>query len=205
MRLLLRAVSPELLLLANTTYGCRGRLGPKILLIPTGYIKMSVYDMSKILYVGPYTFMSIVCWYINSKTCVKRPLSKRSRMVFNANYRFMHVKNIAREHSAILSTFIKLPFGINIFILSIFEWPFYTGFLLQWFNILSWSLVVDFSYTEQNGLGLLAEYATKYQEEKERETEKEKEKAKEREKEKEKLEKTKKKRKTEGTLYQISV
>ena len=32
------------------------------------------------------------------------------------------------EHSAILSTFIKLPFVIKIFILSIFEWPFYTGF-----------------------------------------------------------------------------
>ena len=27
-----------------------------------------------------------------------------------------------------LSTFIKLPFVIKIFILSIFEWPFYTGF-----------------------------------------------------------------------------
>ena len=32
------------------------------------------------------------------------------------------------EHSAILLTFIKLPFVIKIFILSIFEWPFYTGF-----------------------------------------------------------------------------
>ena len=32
------------------------------------------------------------------------------------------------EHSAILSTFIKLPFAIKIFILSIFQWPFYTGF-----------------------------------------------------------------------------
>ena len=31
------------------------------------------------------------------------------------------------EHSAILLTFIKLPFVIKIFILSIFEWPFYTG------------------------------------------------------------------------------
>ena len=29
------------------------------------------------------------------------------------------------EHSAILATFIKLPVVINIFILSIFEWPFY--------------------------------------------------------------------------------
>ena len=32
------------------------------------------------------------------------------------------------EHSAILSTFIKLPFVIKIFVLSNFEWPFYTGF-----------------------------------------------------------------------------
>ena len=31
-------------------------------------------------------------------------------------------------HSAILPTFIKLPFVIKLFILSIFEWPFYTGF-----------------------------------------------------------------------------
>ena len=30
------------------------------------------------------------------------------------------------EHSAILSTFIKLPFVIKIFVLSFFEWPFYT-------------------------------------------------------------------------------
>ena len=34
------------------------------------------------------------------------------------------------EHSAILSTFIKLLFVIKIFILSIFEWPFYTDFTL---------------------------------------------------------------------------
>ena len=32
------------------------------------------------------------------------------------------------EHSVILSTFIKLPIVIKIFVLSIFEWPFYTGF-----------------------------------------------------------------------------
>ena len=44
-----------------------------------------------------------------------------------ANYRLMQVKSIA-EWSAILYTFIKLPFVIKIFILSIFEWPFYTGF-----------------------------------------------------------------------------
>ena len=43
----------------------------------------------------------------------------------------MQVKSIAEcplEHSAILSTFRKLPFHITIFVLSIFEWPIYTGF-----------------------------------------------------------------------------
>ena len=32
------------------------------------------------------------------------------------------------EYSALLSAFIKLPFVIKTFVLSIFEWPFYTGF-----------------------------------------------------------------------------
>ena len=32
------------------------------------------------------------------------------------------------EHSATLLTFIKLPFVIKIFVLSIFEWPLMTGF-----------------------------------------------------------------------------
>ena len=36
-----------------------------------------------------------------------------------------------REHSAILSTFIKLPFVIKICVLSIFEGPFYTGFTVE--------------------------------------------------------------------------
>ena len=37
------------------------------------------------------------------------------------------------EHSAILLTFIKLPLVIKIFVLSIFEWPFYTGFTVYFF------------------------------------------------------------------------
>ena len=41
----------------------------------------------------------------------------------------MQVNSIAEwEHSAILLTCIKPPFVINIFVLSIFRWPFYTGF-----------------------------------------------------------------------------
>ena len=37
------------------------------------------------------------------------------------------------KHSAILSTFINLPIVIKIFVLSIFEWPFYIGFTVQTF------------------------------------------------------------------------
>ena len=44
----------------------------------------------------------------------------------------MQVKSIVEcskgEHSAILLTFIKLPFVIKTFVLSIVEWLFYTGF-----------------------------------------------------------------------------
>ena len=63
-----------------------------------------------------------------SKTCVKWPLSKRLKIGFhdqfslNAGQKYCWM--LQGEHSAILMTFIKLPFVI----LSIFEWPFCTGF-----------------------------------------------------------------------------
>ena len=37
---------------------------------------------------------------------------------------------LQREHHAILSTFIKLPFVIKLFVLSIFEWPPKTVFTI---------------------------------------------------------------------------
>ena len=67
-----------------------------------------------------------------SKTCVKQPLSKRPKIGFqdqlslNAGQKYCRM--LQGEHSAILLTFIKLPFVIKIFVLSIFEWPFYTSF-----------------------------------------------------------------------------
>ena len=42
------------------------------------------------------------------------------------------------EHSVILSTFIKLPFVIKIFVLSTLEWPFYTGFTEHTFPSMQW-------------------------------------------------------------------
>ena len=64
------------------------------------------------------------------KSTIKPVLSDHSqkdrKLVFNTNYDFMQVKS--SEHSAILLTFIKLPFVIKMLVLSIFEGPFYTGF-----------------------------------------------------------------------------
>ena len=63
---------------------------------------------------------------------------KDRKLVFKIIYHSMQVKSIAecspwsflqREHSTILLTFIKLPF--MIFVLSIFEWPFYSGFTVH--------------------------------------------------------------------------
>ena len=42
----------------------------------------------------------------------------------------MHSRMLPFEHSAILLTCIKLPFVIKIFVLSIFEWPFYRDFTI---------------------------------------------------------------------------
>ena len=67
-----------------------------------------------------------------SKTCLKLPLLRRPKICFqdqlslNAGQKYCRM--LPFQHSAILSTFIKLPFVIKIFVLSIFEWSFYTGF-----------------------------------------------------------------------------
>ena len=86
---------------------------------------------------------------IYSKTRVKWPLSKgpkigfQDQLLLNAGQKYCRMlqgdqlslnagqkycRMLQGEHSAILSTFIKLPFVNKICVLSIFEWPFYTGF-----------------------------------------------------------------------------
>ena len=46
------------------------------------------------------------------------------------------------EHSAILSTSIKLPFSIKILVLSIFKWPLKTCFTVHYFDKLFDAFVV---------------------------------------------------------------
>ena len=66
-----------------------------------------------------------------SKTCVKQPPKIGFREQLPLNVGQIYCRMLQGEHSAILSTFIKLPFVIKIFVLSIFEWPFYTGFTVS--------------------------------------------------------------------------
>ena len=67
-----------------------------------------------------------------SKTGLKPPLKRRSKIGFqdqlslNAGQKYCRM--LQGEHSAMLSTFIKLPFAIKICVLSVFEWPLKTGF-----------------------------------------------------------------------------
>ena len=72
---------------------------------------------------------------IYSKTCVKRPLPKRPKIGFQDQLSLYagqkHCRMPKGGHSAILLTFIKLPFVIKIFVVSVFEWPFYTVFTVH--------------------------------------------------------------------------
>ena len=81
--------------------------------------------------------MYIVFHFLNfifdySKTHLKRPLKKKTKNWFSrpiiAECRSKVLQNALMEHSAILSTFIKLPFVFKTFVLSFFEWLFKTGF-----------------------------------------------------------------------------
>ena len=59
----------------------------------------------------------VVFYCTYSKTCLKRPLKKdqkigfQDRLLLSAGQKYCRV--LIREHSAILSTFIKLPFTIK--------------------------------------------------------------------------------------------
>ena len=67
-----------------------------------------------------------------SKTCLKRPLKKKTKIGFqyqlllNAGQKYCRM--LQWKHSAILLTFFKLP---KMFALSIFEWLLKTGFTVN--------------------------------------------------------------------------
>ena len=57
---------------------------------------------------------------VNSKACVKRLTSKRPKKGFKDWLSLNAGQKLPLEHSAMLSTFIKLPVVIKIFVFSIF-------------------------------------------------------------------------------------
>ena len=80
-----------------------------------------------------------ICSFKGINTSTVKPVfidhSKRTqkfglqyRLSLNAGQKYCRMLQV--EHSAILSTFIKLPFVIKIYVLYIFEWPLKTGFTI---------------------------------------------------------------------------
>ena len=57
---------------------------------------------------------------------MKTEIGFKDQFLLNAGQKYCRM--LQGEHSAILSTLIKLPFVIKTFVLSIFEWPLKTGF-----------------------------------------------------------------------------
>ena len=71
----------------------------------------------------------------------------QDQLLLNAGQKYCRM--LQREHSAILSTCIKLPHGFKTFVLSVFEWPLKTAFtvfvqLIQLFSVF-WTLKSTFS------------------------------------------------------------
>ena len=66
-----------------------------------------------------------------SITCEKQTLSNfQYQLSLNAGQKYCRMPKV--ENFAILSIFVKLQIDIKIFVLSIFEWPFYTGFTVPY-------------------------------------------------------------------------
>ena len=60
--------------------------------------------------------MSKIACILYCKTCLKRALKKEDHLTLNAGQKYCKMRQ--GEHSAILLTFIKIPFVIKIFVLS---------------------------------------------------------------------------------------
>ena len=104
---------------------------PKVALILVSLICENLIFYTIMQWKGRCAFPIISKTY--SETCVKRPLSKRPKIAFqdqlSLNVGQKYCRMLQGKHSALLSIFIyKLPFVIKIFVLSIFEWPFYTDY-----------------------------------------------------------------------------
>ena len=77
---------------------------------------------------------------------MKTKIGFQDRLPLNAGQKFCRM--LQGEHSAILSTLIKLPIAFKTFVLPIFEWPLKTGFTV-------YQLLTPFAYKHSFCLFLL--------------------------------------------------
>ena len=91
-----------------------------------------LFNETVLRFIFTFTIVYFLAEFMYSKTCLKRSLKRRSKIGFqdrlSLNAGHQYCRMLQGEHSSILSTFIKLPFVFNTFVLSIFEWPLKTGF-----------------------------------------------------------------------------
>ena len=71
-------------------------------------------------------FSLLLCEKRYSKNLCKKAALKKTINWFSRPV-IAYCRSKVLQNAAILPSFIKLPFVIKIFVLSIFEWPFYTG------------------------------------------------------------------------------
>ena len=72
-----------------------------------------------------YFFQTIVKPVLSGHSKRRPQIGFQDQLSLNECLKYSRM--LQEEHSAILSTFVKLPFVIKIFVLSIFEWPLKTG------------------------------------------------------------------------------
>ena len=87
---------------------------------PAKHLSKTQAELLPTVYTSTYL---LITEYSKTGHSNRRPIiGFQYRLSLNAGQKYCK-----REHSAILSTFIKLPFAFKTFIWSIFEWPLKTG------------------------------------------------------------------------------
>ena len=88
-----------------------------------------------------WNLLYFILLIVYSKTCPEQSLKTNTKIGFQdqllLNKGQTYCRMLQWEHSAILLTFIKLPFVIKTFVLSIFEWPLKTDFNVHVYSNLS--------------------------------------------------------------------
>ena len=104
----------------------------KISCIPLNIYKNIPYPFMRMAHIpvslNPFQGLTICCIFV-PKILIKysKNTQKDQNLVFKTGYHLnagqKYYRTLRGEHSAILSSFIKLPFVIKTRLLSIFEWP----------------------------------------------------------------------------------